>query len=286
MSMQIRHLRRALGLSAALALTAASRAASAHDFWVQPLNFWIPPNSGVMTTLQVGHGEFRQRWTADAGRVVRFNDIGPGDAVTDHQAELRAGTMNQDHMVAFTAAGTHVLVLQTSYADSTLPGIRFTDYLKQEGLTPALELRARTKTEDQPGREIYSRRAKALVQVGPASASPQPWVIKPVGLSLEIVPEVNPYASGAGEELPVHVLHDGKRLPGATVMLNNLAFDGRPLETFVTDANGRAVFRVPRTGSWQLNVLWTQPLKGNSKADYDTTFSSLTLGFPAGVARR
>ena len=286
MIMNRRRIRAIPALVAAIGLAAAAASAAAHDFWVQPLSFWIAPHSAVMTTLQVGHGEFRQRWTADAGRVIRFNDIGPGGAVTDHQAELRAGPMSQDHLVAFGAPGTHVLVLQTSYADSTLPGLRFTDYLRQEGLTPALELRSRTKTEDQPGREIYSRRAKALVQVGPATAAAQQWVVKPVGLSLEIVPEVNPYASGAGEDLPVYVLYNGKRLSGAMVMLNNLAFDGRPLETLVTDANGRAVFRVPRTGSWQLNVLWTKPLKGNPKADYETTFSSLTLGFPPGVARR
>ena len=284
--MSLRRHPRHLALALGLAVAALAPAASAHDFWVQPLKFWIAPNTAVMTTLQVGHGEFRERWGADASRVIRFNDIGPGGVITDHRKELQVGTMAQDHLIAFGAAGAHVVVLQTSYAESTLPGLRFNDYLKQEGLTPALELRARTKTEDQPGREIYSRRAKALVQVGPASDKPQPWVTSPVGLNLEIVPEINPYALGAGVDLPIYVLWNGKRLPRATVMLNNLAFDGRPLETFVTDANGRAVFRIPRTGSWQLNVLWTQPLKGNPKADYDTTFSSLTLGFPLGVPTR
>ncbi len=273
-------LRIGLGMAAA----AISAAAVAHDFWVQPFKFWIAPNSAVMTTLQVGHGEFRQRWTAEAGRVVRFNSIGPGGVVTDHLRELRVGSMDQDHLIAFGRPGTHILVLQTNSAQSTLPGIRFTDYLKQEGLTPALELRKQTRTEDQPGREIYSRRAKALVQVGPASDTPQPWVTKPVGVSLEIVPEVNPYAVGAGQDLPVRVLLEGRPLPGATVMLNNLQFDGRPVQTVLTDAAGRAVFRFPRTGAWQLNVLWTRALKGNPKADFDTTFSSLTLGFSPAVA--
>jgi uncharacterized GH25 family protein len=269
-----------------LAAAAVAQAALAHDFWVQPLNFWIQPDSAVMTTLQVGHGEFRQRWNADAARVTRFNDIGPGGVVTDHRKELQVGTMDQDHIIRFGAVGTHVVVLQTSYAESTLPSIRFNDYLKQEGLTPALDLRAKTKSEDRDGREIYSRRAKALVQVGPATDAAQPWITKPVGLSLEIVPELNPYALSAGQDLPVYVVFNGKRLSGATVKLNNLAFDGRPLETVISDANGSATFRVPRTGAWQLNVIWTQPIKGNAKADFDTTFSSLTFGFPAGVQRR
>ena len=90
--------------------------------------------------------------TSKQARVIAFSSIGPGGMVTDHQRELRTGTMDQDHTVRFGAAGTHVLVLQTNSAASTLPSIRFNDYLKQEGLTPALEVRARAKAQDQPGR--------------------------------------------------------------------------------------------------------------------------------------
>jgi uncharacterized GH25 family protein len=271
--------RSGLKLGAILGCLALANSADAHDFWVQPLSFWIAPNASVMTTLQVGHGEFRQRWNSDASRVVQFRSIGPGGVSTDHQSELRNGTMEQDHLVRFGAQGTHVLILETNHAQSTLPGIRFQDYLKQEGLTPALDIRARTKTEDQPGREIYSRRAKALVQVGPPSDIPQPWVTRPVGFSLEIVPETNPYSIDAKGQLAIRVYSEGRPLAGATVMLNNLQFDGRPVQTVVTDMSGRAVFSFPRTGSWQLNVLWTKPLKDDPTADFDTTFSSLTFGF-------
>lgn len=260
--------------------TAFGSAALAHDVWVQPLKFWIAPNSAVVTTLQVGHGPARERWDVEAARVTRFQSVGPGETITDHRPALGAGVMDRDHPIALAAPGTHVLVLQTSYAQSTLPGPRFTAYLNDEGLTPALMQRQRDKTQSQPGREIYSRRAKSIVQVGSASDKPQPWVTRPLGLTLEIVPEVNPYALGAGESLPIRVFYEGKPLPGATVKLNNLDADARPVVTYRTDGQGRAVFRTARKGAWQLNVLWTKPLKGNPKADFDTTFSSLTFGFP------
>jgi uncharacterized GH25 family protein len=275
---------RAIRLGAVLVASSLAAPAVGHDFWVQPLDFWIAPNTSVMTTLQVGHGEFRERWDSDPARVTLFRSLGPGGEVVDHRPVLRAGSMSQDHPIRFGAAGTHVLMLQTNYAESTLPALRFNDYLKQEGLTPALALRARTRTEDRPGREIYSRRAKALVQVGAATDKPQPWVTRPVGLSLEIVPDVNPYALGAGGRLPVRVVYQGKPLPGATVKLNDLHFDGRPVKSLVTDAAGRAVFVIPRRGAWQLNVLWTKPLIGNPEADFDTTFSSLTFGFPGAAS--
>lgn len=270
---------RTLAITAALVAALSAASAQAHDFWVQPFKFQIEPNSTVLTSLQVGHGKDRQRWDSDASRVVQFTSTGP-KGVNDLRKTLRAGPMTADHPLAFGAPGTYLLALETSHAESTLPGLRFQDYLKQEGLTPALELRARTRAEARPGREIYSRRAKALVLVGPPSATPQPWVTRPLGLTLEIVPETNPYAPGAPGELAVRVYYQGRLLPGATVMLNNLQFDGRPVQTLVTDAAGRAVVKFPRTGDWQLNVIWTRPLLGNRTADFDTTFSSLTFGFP------
>ncbi|CAN5444858.1 hypothetical protein BH10PSE5_BH10PSE5_12200 [soil metagenome] len=280
MSMTIRLRTLALGAALAGALTTA---AAAHDVWLQPASFWTAPLSTVVTSIQVGHGQFRERWVS-IPRVISFYSLGPNGRV-DRMKELRASSADADHPLNFAAPGTQILVMQSNHAQSELPGLRFNAYIKDEGMTPALELRGRTRSNDQPGREIYSRRAKALVQVGPPSAKPQPHVTRPIGLTLEIVPEINPYAPGAGETLPVRVIYEGRPLAGALVKLNNLDFDGRPVEQFRTDAAGRAVFHVPRTGSWQLNVIWTKPIKGDTKADFDTTFSSLTFGFPRGGGR-
>ena len=262
---------------AALAFTAT--AAEAHDFWVQPQLFAAAPGLAVPFTIQVGHGTFRQRWGAGIERIVRFDDIGPSGK-TDRRAVLQAPGGPQDGVITFATPGTHVIVLETTLAASELPSIRFNDYAKVEGLTPALALRERLKLTDSPGRELYSRRAKALVQVGPVDGA-QPQVTRQVGLTLEIVPQRNPYALSPTEVLPVQILYQGKPLAGALVKLNNLDFDARPIETHLTDAGGRTAFNPPRRGKWQLNVIWTKPIAGNPKADFETVFSSLTFGFPS-----
>ena len=259
----------------ALALIAAT--ASAHDFWVQPQVFGAAPGVPIPFTIQVGHGTFRQRWGAAIERVVRFDDIGPAGRV-DRRAVLQAPGGAQDGLLTFTTPGTHVIVLETTLAASELPSIRFNDYAKVEGLTPALAQRERLKLTDSPGRELYSRRAKVLVQVGPVGTA-QPQVTRPVGLTLEIVPQRNPYTLGPSEPLPVQILYQGKPLAGALVKLNNLDFDARPIETHLTDASGRTSFNPPRRGKWQLNVIWTRPITGNPKGDFETVFSSLTFGF-------
>ena len=185
-----------------------------------------------------------------------------------------------DAALTFATPGTHVVFFSTSNISSNLPALRFNEYASTEGLTPVLARRAANGSMNKPGRELYSRRGKALVQVGPPGKGPQPHVTRPVGLGLEIVPLSNPYAPGNSPQLTVQVLYRGQPLPGALVKLNNLAADAKPVEMHRTDAGGRATFKARRAGQWQFNVVWSQPLASNTSADFLTTFSSLTFGFP------
>jgi len=83
----------------------------------------------------------------------------------------------------------------------------------------------------------------------------------------------------------VHVLYHGRPLSGALVKLTNLGHDADPVETYVTDEKGRAVFNAPHCGDWLLNVIWTQVASASSDTDFQTTFSSLNFGFAERNAR-
>ena len=254
---------------------------AAHDFWIQPNSFRVPPGDPVSLNLQVGHGKDRQTSLMTADRVIRFDSTSQAGHV-DLRNKMRMGDPNADTVLRFQTTGLKLLAFQTNGTYSELPDIRFNDYLKAEGLTPAINYRAKNKTTGQPGRETYSRRAKALIQVGPYAKTDDAIATRTLGLSLEIVPGTNPYAPGFNGKLPVRIYYYGNPLPGATVMLNNLDFDSRPVETMVTNVEGRAAFTLPRTGMWQLNVIWTRPISNDPKADFETVFSSLTLGFAPG----
>ncbi len=250
--------------------------AGAHDFWLQPRSFNPAVAQPDPITIEVGHGPFRSRWSGALDRVVLFSSLTSGGRV-DLKGALRP-TPEQDATLSFPAPGTQMLLFESTAALSNLPSIRYNDYAKVEGLTPALAYRAKVGQTAANGRESYSRRCKALINVG-AGGKPNPWVTKPVGFTLEIVPAVDPYELGAGQLLPVQVLYRGAPLRGALVKLTNLEFDVRPVSTHLTDSAGRASFQVPRTGDWLLNVIWTRPIKGNADADFETTFSSLTFGY-------
>ncbi len=251
---------------------------TAHDFWLQPSQFWVSPGAAVPMTFLVGHGGVRQRTNIGSDRFNVFRTTGPG-GVTDRKGSLSNSKKGAEASLSFAAPGTYVAYFSTSSILSELPSLRFNDYAAAEGLTLVTRHRAAQGKTDAPGREFYSRRGKALLQVGLPGKAAQPQVTAPVGLSLEIVPLVNPYQPGPASSLPVQVLYQGRPLAGALVKLNDLNADERPVEVRRTDTNGRADFQIKRSGLWQLNVVWSQPLVNNRSADFLTTFSSLSFGF-------
>lgn len=229
--------------------------------------------------VEVGHGPYRQQWGADGGHLLALRDLARNGDIDLRPLFKPGGTV--PHLTRnFHRLGLHVVSLVSTNAYSDLPSIRFNDYIRVEGLSPAIDARTRAGTTSANGRELYSRRAKALVQVGPASPADDAIATRPLGLTLEIVPLRNPYSLGADHILPVRILYAGRPLPGALVKLTNLEFDDKPLRTVRSDAAGRASFEVPQVGSWLVNVIWTRPVI-SPKADYHTVFSSLTFGYSA-----
>lgn len=250
--------------------------AIAHDFWIQPARFQVAPSAAIPITFQVGHGADRQRWGNGLNRIMLLNDFSISGR-RDIRGELQARGP-ADLVTRTKIEGLHVLAIQTTYAFSDLPAIRFNDFAKEEGLAAVLAARQRAGTTGQAGRERYSRRAKALIQVGRQTAANQRLATQAIGLKLEIVPERNPYALGVARILPVRVLYNGRRLSNALVKLTNLGNDAKPIAVKRTDGNGRASFQIPAAGAWLLNVIWSEPVQGDPKVEFDTTFSSLTFG--------
>lgn len=266
-------------LAGCLLAFSMSGAAAAHDFWLQPRSWQAVPGVPMPISFEVGHGDSRERWAAGADKLVALKDIDYGGG-TDLRPLFRPGG-TQPHLTrTFRREGLHIIGMVSADSKSDLPAIRFNDYLKLEGLTPAIAARARAGRSNTNGRELYSRRSKALIKVGQSRPTDDRLATRPIGLSLEVVPLRNPYSLGPAHVLPVQILFEGRPLPGALVKLTLLESDALPLRTARTDARGRVNFRVPPSGSWLVNVIWTKAIAARD-ADFQTTFSSLTFAYPA-----
>jgi uncharacterized GH25 family protein len=217
--------------------------AVAHEFWVQPDQYWLAPSQTLSLTLQVGEAPERQRSPIPLRRITRFVMRDPLGSIADLRAH---GT------VRLETPGAYVVAVETdNQAYNRLPD----------------------------GIERYSRATKAIVQVGSQHA--QVHVTKPFGLRLEIVPDISPYSEPRRVRLPVRVIYEGRPLRGALIKLTGLEREVGWADEQLTDRAGRASFRMPVAGTWLLHVVWTTRLENSSDADFETVFSSLTFGFPA-----
>jgi uncharacterized GH25 family protein len=279
MALFTRSLRRALPIAGLLALGCGPQVAAAHEFWIQPERFWLPVGAVTPMTLQVGTGAERQRSQLPSHRVLRFDATGSGGERQDLRSALTLGAPDADGALRFARPGAYVVTLRSdANAQSHLSAARFNAYAEEEGLTPALETRAAKGLQAIDASERYSRQTKALVQVGDGGA--QEAATRAAGLTLEIVPEVSPYALPRPTILPVRVFYEGRPLAGALVKITDLAHDAAPLEQHRTDGGGRAGFVMPTGGAWMMDVVWTRPLVDEG-VDFETVFSSLSFGFPA-----
>lgn len=263
----------------AVLVIAGAATASAHDLWMQPSSFSFSSGASVPVSILIGHGKDRENWGVRSDRIILLRSMGPDGRVTNLMPLIRPGTAAPSLKLRLLQPGAHLIAMQSNHSSSELPGRRFDEFVAEEGLTLVALHRKRNGLNAKPGREVYSRRTKSLVQIGkldPRTASP---ATKRLGLSLEIVPERDPYRLAPGQDLPVRIFFDGRPLSGALVKLTNLDADAKPVAMKRSDGAGRARFDVPQKGKWLINVVWGRPISGNSEADYQTTFSSFTFGY-------
>lgn len=266
--------------AAALLLAAASaRGAAAHDFWIDAAPYRLPAGGVVRVTLHHGDPFLGEPVPRDPARIESFELAGPQGA----QAVLgRSGSVTG--YARPQAPGLHVISYHAARFRNELPPEAFEAYLREKGLDHAARLRAERGERGRPGREVYSRCAKALVWAdGPGASRPgeaAPPCDRALGLPLEIVIEGDPGELRPGGRLAVNLLYRGRALPGATVTAVAQADAARPAAC-VTDAGGRALFPVNAPGPWIISAVHMVAAPPEARADWESFWASLTLDVPA-----
>jgi len=153
----------------------------------------------------------------------------------------------------------------------------FTDYLGENGLVDALDLRERLGESEEAAIERYSKWAKAIIEVASSESgvSNQLWS-ESIGHTLEIVPRKNPYRMRAGEVLPVTVFFKGKPVSGATIKAGT---DDRSvrLPVVATNRQGNAEIRLVSEGRWYFRALHLNRLDDDPEAQWESFWSTLTF---------
>ena len=267
-----------LVLSLALLLSSA-RLAAAHDYWIEASNFWLQSGDRVLLYLRVGEYLTGQPATFAIGRVIRFH-------IDNAARRFEVLPLQRDPagMARLTESGLQVVSFENTPAYIELPGERFNSYLQAEGLDGILEARRQAGVSDQPGKESYSRCAKALLWVGDAEPAAGDAALHdtPVGLTLELLPETNPYRLQAPAPLTVRLLYEGQPVAGALVMALNKSAP-HEVQQVQSGPDGRAAFDLRRSGLWLVKTVHMVPAAADAPEDWRSYWASLTFELPAGL---
>ena len=260
-----------------LAVLMLAYPAAAHDLWLQPERFGIAQDGPLPVTIHVGHGGDKNRWGVSTSHIKTFETV-TGEGRRDQHATLSLGSGEHDAAPSVAAGATQVLAMTSDQSISILDADAFNAYVEKEGILPIAQTREKNGHADQPGRELYSRRAKALISAcSGGTAVSGDVVTEPVGHTLELVPLTDPSALAAGEELPVRVFYAGEPLQGALLKLSDLAADEAGVSEVRSGKDGTARLTVRAEGPWLLTAIWSRPLQYDRRADFETVFASLSF---------
>ncbi len=247
--------------------------ALAHDFWMSAASYRaLTPGNAVDVQLLVGHAGDRVGWGASPQRVMLV-EARTAAGVTNVTSQIRDDLADGDAAFTLDARrpGSTVIRFDTDEAFIELPAAKFDAYVREEGLSLIEAVRGDATA---PGRELYSRNAKAILQTGNDLTD----VTTPIGQILEIVPTTHPLTLGDNEPLRIAVFYKGAPAAGVSVHLESLSIDLLPEQTRVTGADGSVEFSLPKRGAWKVDAVWGEAVD-HPKADFRTVFSSLTFGF-------
>ena len=245
----------------------------AHEFWIEPDTFRPQANEVVPLTFFVGmayQGDELPRYTS---RIVEFLHFEPGakaKPVPGFEGQ-RAG------LVRTHAPGLHLVAYQSTSTFVELEPEKFKEYLLEEGLDSIVELRRSRGESDKPGRELFARCPKALLQVGDSGDAKDGMRV--MGFPVELIAEVNPYELSPGDSLPIRVFSRGKPLANALVV----SFpheDPEDKPQARTDRDGRATLNLEYSGAWLIKTVLMERIDDDPRADWQSWWGSLTFELP------
>lgn len=244
--------------------------AKAHDYWIEPKTFRAPVEQSIDFAFKVGFGDEVEELAWRPSRCERcfvslkeeqFDVAG----VPDTMPALR---------VAFARPGTWTLGYRSFDSRLELEAEKFEAYLKEEGLEAIVAARKERGESEKAGLEQYSRCAKALVRVGDVDGVDLPGP-SPLGLTLELVADLDPYTLAAKTKFPVRLLLRGEPLAGALVEAVRMDPSHRTLAAR-SDSAGRVEFDLD-TGAWMITAVHMERARRGENADWKSLWATLTF---------
>ena len=258
-------------LAACVFLTGAS--ALAHDLWIEPTAFLTEAGKVLGIKLRVGVDLLGDPVPRDPALIDQFiaADRTGTRPIIGRDGEDPAG------LLRVSTPGLVIVGYASKASQIVLPAQKFNEYLVEEGLEQVVNLRAKRNETNAEARESFARCAKALVSSGPVTAAD---VDRPLGFTLELIAERNPYSLHAGSSLPVQLLYQKKPLAGALVVAVNRRNPAAKVSAR-SGKDGRVVLPLSEPGMWLIKAVHMTAAPAGAPSQWDSFWAALTFELPA-----
>lgn len=243
----------------------------AHDFWLVPQKFRIEPGETLTIFANTGMDFPNSLNPVTPDRVTQF--ILEGKTGKKELTDLSVQGNSLITTYTFKKPGTYVLAIALKPKEIKLTAEEFNEYLLLDGLTSVHEFRKKEGILDEDAIEHYSKYPKTIIQVGNQLDL---TATKPLGLPVEIVPQVNPYELKLGDKLPVSVFFEGNPLPKAELSWSYPGQGEKFAGTVETDKNGKATIPLTKTGPYVIRLTHMEWVKKPTH-EWESYWASLTF---------
>jgi len=247
----------------------------AHDLFLKPARYHVPPNSEVL--VRVLNGTFsKSENSISRDRIVDISIVSNGSRFRMDTSRWGAVGDTSTFQLRTLGPGTYVLGVSTQPRTFELTADQFNEYLATDGVPDVLAARRKSGEAKKGARERYGKHVKSLVQVGDQRSTDFSAVL---GYPAELVPLNNPYDMRAGDTLRVRAIVDGANMPNQYVLYGGRTPAGArvPQRSVRTDADGVAHIVLKNPGVWFVKFIRMTRQPPGNEADYESKWATLTF---------
>lgn len=255
--------------SVVLVFLASISCLMAHEFWLSASSFFLSVGQTTHISAMVGEDFAGKLWKFDPKRIKTLRHYTKNTMRDLDQSTLPADSL----LVRFDREGNQLIALETNNKFLAMEADKFLAYLKEDGLDNAIALRQQRNETKKQSREFYARCVKTLVQVG--ASTDRTYAIQ-TNMTLEIVPQQNPYEIAKNGQISYQVLFKKQPLGNAYVRLWNKNAGKLTTESARSDTSGR-VSLPQKTGINMVSVVTMVPTNDPTTADWQSYWGSLTF---------
>ncbi|WP_018689652.1 DUF4198 domain-containing protein [Ahrensia kielensis] len=256
-----------------------SAPASAHEMWLEGVNYEIDVDEKIVSNLKVGQNFKGSTYSFFPDSFQRF-DIALADQLKP--VEGRLGNRPTVDINAL-GEGLNILLYQSNDMIVTYTEFdKFASFVTHKAFENTLAEHEQRGFPKDKFREVYSRYAKSLIGVGNARGADRSY-----GLETEIVALENPYTDKLDDGFDVKVLYQGSPRKNAQVEVFEKTADAEDdVRVFTTRTNddGIATIAVKPDHIYQLDaVVIRQPanaLAQEKNAVWETLWANMTFATP------